>query len=194
MTYVSSRLCTQISISRKLTGPLRSARSTSIDLTAKTCFRLSVCGVLRADDIECVDVTQSTVKDATVTLTVLFPKELRGDQNIIKPVVIKSHLKEECYPDQPKIASQRYTPLIRFTKEPTRSLQREQISYYIHDIMRWIPKVEGQPKYKARAVGAAMTLKHGVPVEDVTTHGNWPSSAIVEQFYRLPRIFKNDFT
>ncbi|KAF9119814.1 hypothetical protein BG015_006225 [Linnemannia schmuckeri] len=184
------------------------------DLTAKTCFLLSVCGLLRADDIECVDVTQSTVKDNTLTLTVLFPKELRGGQNIIKPVVIKSHPKEECCPvraymeyrrrtetfdeqackDHPKIASERYTPLIRFIKEPTRSLQHERISHYIHDIMRWIPKVEGQPKYKARAVGATMALKHGVPVEDVTTHGNWSSSAIVEQFYRLSRTFKNDFT
>jgi hypothetical protein len=68
------------------------------DLTAKTCFLLSICGLLRADDLQCVDVTQSEVKDDTLTLTVLFPKELRGGLNIIKPVVIRSHPKEECCP------------------------------------------------------------------------------------------------
>ncbi|KAF9148776.1 hypothetical protein BG015_009482, partial [Linnemannia schmuckeri] len=134
------------------------------DLTAKTCFLLPVC-CLRADDIKCIDNTQSMVKDATLTLTVLFPKELRGGQNIIKPVVIKSHPKEECCPvraymeyrrctetiddlackDHPKIASKRYTPLISFIKEPTQSLQPEWISHYIHDIMRWILRLRGNP-------------------------------------------------
>ncbi|KAG0271593.1 hypothetical protein BGZ97_011205, partial [Linnemannia gamsii] len=74
------------------------------------------------------------------------------------------------------------------------SLGHERITHYIQEIMQWIPRVEGQPKYKARAVGATAALKQGVPVDDVATHGNWSSPAIVEQFYRLSKTFKNDFT
>ncbi|KAF9311463.1 hypothetical protein BG006_004564, partial [Podila minutissima] len=44
-----------------------------------------------------------------------------------------------------------------------------------------------QPKFKARAVGASASLLKGIPVNDVTTQGNWSSPAIVEEFYRLSR-------
>ncbi|OAQ24800.1 hypothetical protein K457DRAFT_81507 [Linnemannia elongata AG-77] len=144
------------------------------DLTAKTCFLLSVCGLLRADDLQCVDVTQSEVKDNTLTLTVLFPKELRGGLNIIKPVVIKSHPKEEYCPVRayteyrrrtetsdgqarkvhPKIESERYTPLIRYIKDPTQSLGHERISHYIQEVMQWIPRVEGQTQVQGKGGGS----------------------------------------
>lgn len=65
-----------------------------VDLTAKTCFLLSVCGFLRADDLECVELSLSNVKDDDLELMVLFPKELRGGQKNIKPVIIKSHSAE----------------------------------------------------------------------------------------------------
>jgi hypothetical protein len=60
--------------------------------------------------------------------------------------------------------------------------------------MQWIPRVKGQSKYKVQAVGATMALRSGIPVDEVTTHGNWSSPVIVEQFYRLSRTMKNDFT
>ncbi|KAG0049985.1 hypothetical protein BGZ89_004002 [Linnemannia elongata] len=49
-----------------------------------------------------------------------------------------------------KIESERYTPLIRYINDPTQSLGHERISHYIQEVMQWIPRVEGQPKYKAR--------------------------------------------
>jgi len=183
-------------------------------LTAKTCFLLSVCGLLRADDLECTDVSQSKISGGNLTLTVLFPKELRGGESIIKPVVVSSHPVEALCPVKayaeyrrrteadddrarkahPKIKTERYTPLIRYLKDFSKSLGHERITHYIQDIMRFIPRDEGQPKYKARAVGATMALKQGIPVDDVTTHGNWSSPVIVEQFYRLSRTLKNNFT
>ncbi|KAG0283062.1 hypothetical protein BGZ98_006469, partial [Dissophora globulifera] len=82
-----------------------------VDLTAKTCFLLSICGLLRADDIECVDAALSKVKGDELELMVLFPKELRGGQRIIKPVIIKSHPIEALCPVKAYVEYRRRTSL-----------------------------------------------------------------------------------
>ncbi|KAF9326476.1 hypothetical protein BGZ91_001913 [Linnemannia elongata] len=61
------------------------------NLTAKTCFLLATCGLLRPDDLACTDVAQCKLKDDELELIVVFPKEKRDGALIIKPVVIKSH-------------------------------------------------------------------------------------------------------
>ncbi|KAF9079230.1 hypothetical protein BGX23_004633, partial [Mortierella sp. AD031] len=68
------------------------------DLTAKTCFLLATCGLLRPDDLACTDVPQCKINGDKLELAVVFPKEHRGGQMIIKTVVIKSHPVESLCP------------------------------------------------------------------------------------------------
>ncbi|KAF9343377.1 hypothetical protein BGX26_005833, partial [Mortierella sp. AD094] len=106
------------------------------DLTAKTCFLLATCGLLRPDDLACTDASQCKIIRDELELAVVFPKEHRGGQLIIKTVVIKSHPVEFFCPvkafveyrrrtlDQdrfartthPKVETEPFTPLIRHVK------------------------------------------------------------------------------
>ncbi|KAG0009947.1 hypothetical protein BGZ81_003071, partial [Podila clonocystis] len=86
-----------------------------------------------------------------------------------------------------KVDTVEYTPLIRDVRTGNRGLGSERISKYIDMVMSHMPREIGQPKFKARAVGASASLLKGIPVDDVTTQGNWSLPAIVEGFYRLSR-------
>ncbi|KAF9542460.1 hypothetical protein EC957_001902, partial [Mortierella hygrophila] len=65
-----------------------------LSLTKKLCWLLVTCGLLRPEDLLCTDARASQIVDGNLGLEVLFPKEMRGGQTIIKPVVIRSHLDE----------------------------------------------------------------------------------------------------
>jgi hypothetical protein len=49
-----------------------------VDLTTKTCFLLTTCGLLRPDDLMCTDVSQCEIIEEDLHLAVVFPKERRG--------------------------------------------------------------------------------------------------------------------
>ncbi|KAF9382751.1 hypothetical protein CPB97_006980 [Podila verticillata] len=184
------------------------------NLTTKTCFLLAVCGFLHPDDLECTDASQCKVIDDKLVLQIMFPKELRGGQMIIKPVVIKSYPVEalclvkafvkyhQCTSDQdryvsrphPKRATYSYMPLIWQVHKSNLVLGKERISKYIQEIMSLAPCNEGEPRYKARAVSTTLALEKGIPLDDVTTHGNWSSPAIVEEFYRISWSLSNNLT
>ncbi|KAF9114270.1 hypothetical protein BGX30_006652 [Mortierella sp. GBA39] len=158
------------------------------DLTAKTCFFLATCGLLRSDDLACTDASQCRVIGDKLELTVIFPKEHRGGQKIIKTVVIKSHPVEFYCPvkayveyrrrisDQDRLPGQRIPnskpPLIRRVNRANLGLGSERISKYIQEIMKLMPREENQRPYKARAVGTTAALEKGIPLDDVVTHGN----------------------
>lgn len=93
-----------------------------------------------------------------------------------------------------KVDTVEYTPLTRDVRTGSTGLSNERISKYIDMVMTHMPREIGQPKFKARAVGASAALLKGIPVDDVTTQGNWSSPTIVEGFYRLSRAVHNDFT
>jgi hypothetical protein len=61
-------------------------------------------------------------------------------------------------------------------------------------INRLVPNRDNGYKLKARAIGATLALRKGVPVDDVAVQGNWSSSLIVNEFYRLPRVTAQNFT
>ncbi|KAF9117626.1 hypothetical protein BG015_006908, partial [Linnemannia schmuckeri] len=99
------------------------------DLTKKLCWLLATCGFLRPDDLRCTDARASRIVNGNLELVVLFPKETRQGQKIIKPVIIRPHPDEALYPVKvfteyrsrtqagdctvvhPKDPSKRYTPL-----------------------------------------------------------------------------------
>lgn len=184
------------------------------DLTAKTCFLLATCGLLRSDDLACTDASQCRINGGKLELIVVFPKEHRGGQRIIKTVVVKPHPVEYFCPvkayveyrrrtsDQdrfartthPKAESVPFTPLIRRVNKANLGLGSERISKYIQEIMKLMPRDDTQPAYKARAVGTTAALEKGIPLDDIVTHGNWSSPAIVEAFYRISRSLANNFT
>ncbi|OAQ22091.1 hypothetical protein K457DRAFT_57309, partial [Linnemannia elongata AG-77] len=146
-------------------------------------------------------------------LTVVFPKERRGGQRIIKTIIIKSHPVEffcpvkayvecrRCTSDQdrfartkhPRSEMESFTPLIRHVNRPNLGLSSDRISKYIQEIMQLMPRDETQRPYKARAVGTTVALERGIPLDNVVTHGNWSSPAIVEVFYRITRSLATNF-
>ncbi|KAG9071691.1 hypothetical protein KI688_005904 [Linnemannia hyalina] len=184
------------------------------DLTAKTCFLLATCGLLRPDDLACTDASQCKINGNKLELTVVFPKEHRGGQMIIKPVIIKPHPVEFFCPvkayveyrrrtsnqdrfartTHPKVETEPFTPLIRHVRRANLGLSSDRIRKYIQEIMQLMPRDETQPPYKARAVGTIAALEKGIPLDDVVTHGNWSSPAIVEAFHRISRSLANNFT
>ena len=62
------------------------------DLARKLSWLLGVCGFMRPDDIFCTDVAKSGVIGDKLQLAVVFPKEKRGKQRIIKYVHLSRHL------------------------------------------------------------------------------------------------------
>lgn len=98
--------------------------------------------------------------------------------NIIKPVMIKSHPIEALCPVKafveywqctatkdpsacmvhPKLDSVFYTPLICNVHSSDKGIVSERISKYIDMVMSCILQAKGQPKLKARAVGATKAL------------------------------------
>ncbi|KAF9896130.1 hypothetical protein BX616_008074, partial [Lobosporangium transversale] len=55
-------------------------------LSRKLCWLLGVCAFLRPDDIGCIDVSKSETNEKGLLLTIVFPKERRDGQRIIKSI------------------------------------------------------------------------------------------------------------
>ncbi|KAF9112695.1 hypothetical protein BGX30_007215, partial [Mortierella sp. GBA39] len=110
---------------------------------------------------------------------VLFPKEMRGGQTIIKPVVIRPHPDEALCPVKafieyrrrtrdgdsavahPKNPARFYTPPIRHVQRKRVTIGTDRISNHIQEIMQLVPRNEDEPPLKARAVGATQALLKG---------------------------------
>ncbi|KAF9079221.1 hypothetical protein BGX23_004638, partial [Mortierella sp. AD031] len=65
---------------------------TMVDLARKLSCLLGVCGFMRPNDIFCTDVAKSGVVSDRLQLAVVFPKEKRGKQRIIKYVHLSKHV------------------------------------------------------------------------------------------------------
>ncbi|OMJ12173.1 hypothetical protein AYI69_g9523, partial [Smittium culicis] len=61
------------------------------DLTAKTCWLIAICGLMRASDIHRIDDIRTIRKDNSVVFVILAPKEKRQGRPIERPCEIKSH-------------------------------------------------------------------------------------------------------
>lgn len=70
------------------------------DLTTKVCFLLSICGLMRADDLACMDAEKCMVTSAEVMLKVIIPKEKRGGQCIEKTIIVTTNSDEMLCPVQ----------------------------------------------------------------------------------------------
>ncbi|KAF9970873.1 hypothetical protein BGZ73_006272 [Actinomortierella ambigua] len=132
------------------------------DLTTKTCFLLATCGFLRPDDLACADAKRSKVERGELVLVVVFPKERRDHQMLIKPVIIKPHPVEAYCPvkafveyrrrtsDQDRYAegkhhqldTESFTPLIRHVRRANLGLSADRISKYIKEILGQLPQEE----------------------------------------------------
>ncbi|KAF9369530.1 hypothetical protein CPC16_004443 [Podila verticillata] len=180
-------------------------------LTSKTCFLLGLIGFLRPDDLACVDAAQCQICNKTLELVIVLPKERWGRQPIIKTVLIWSHTDEILCPvkayqeyrrhmaihddrarrqhhkfDQ-ALCPLEFTPLIRDVSYGTGSMGAQRISKYLGILLELLPQEVGQSCLKIRALAASNALRKGVPIDDVTTQGNWSSSALVEGYYHISR-------
>jgi len=185
------------------------------NLLTKTCFLLGIIGLMRPDDLACTDAAQCRLVDGRLELIVVAPKERRQRSPIIKTLILCPHSEEVLCPistyieyrartsrfdnqarqPHPKFADKSviFTPLIR-ALHGRAGLSSERISKYMSKLAELMPRQQGQARLKLRAAGASLALRRGVPVDDVTTLGNWSSPAIVEGYYRATRSLASDFT
>ncbi|GJJ71481.1 hypothetical protein EMPS_03831 [Entomortierella parvispora] len=187
-------------------------------LTSKTCFLLGLVGLLRPDDLACIDTKQCRIRDGVLELTIVSPKERRDGQRIIKTVLIHPHTDpifcpvevyqeyrrrtekhdEHARQQHPKLDKEllevEIIPLIREISYGKSPLGAERISKYLAVLLDLMPREKGQPRPKVRALGATNALKKGVPLEEVTVQGNWSSPTMVENYYRISRTLVSNFT
>ncbi|KAF9176512.1 hypothetical protein BGZ51_000496 [Haplosporangium sp. Z 767] len=181
------------------------------DLARKLCWLLGVCGFMRPDDIYCTDVARSRVIRDQLELAVVFPKEKRGRQRIIKYVHISRHPDPAVCPvraylayrsrtlamdlptPHPKDPLCKITPLIRYLKDQHKPVVSTTISVFMDSISRMmVPKGKKPPKL--RALGSTLAALAGVPVADIMVQGNWSSPKIFEKHYRLSSSTANNMS
>jgi hypothetical protein len=183
-----------------------------LDLTRKLCWLLGTCGFLRPDDIRCLDASASTITNGDLNAVIVFPKERRGGQRIIKSIRISQHVIPAFCPvrafnayrirtcpfdkrmPHPKDDNETFLPLIRNCGDLSLPITTERISKHIDSINRLLPGYDNGHRLKARAIGATLALKKGISVDDVTVQGNWSSAGIVNEFYRLSRSTAHNLT
>ncbi|KAF9207926.1 hypothetical protein BGZ49_010201 [Haplosporangium sp. Z 27] len=74
------------------------SKMTLLQLSQKLCWLLGTCGLMRPDDIRCIDVSKSNVTEGNLNLEVVFPKERRGKRKIIKTIKVWHHSVSELCP------------------------------------------------------------------------------------------------
>ncbi|KAF8945137.1 hypothetical protein BGZ46_006103, partial [Entomortierella lignicola] len=171
-------------------------------LTQKLCWLLGVCGFMRPDDIRCTDVQLSSMIRDKLQLAVIFPKEKRNGQRIIKHITIGGHPDPALCPvkaytaylarldevdirvPHPKDPTREYTPLIRFTKDHSKPATSTTIAGHMNRVSSlMVPKGSKAPKL--RALGSTLAAISGVPIADIMVQGNWSSPKVFEKHYRL---------
>ncbi|KAF9200651.1 hypothetical protein BGZ59_003151 [Podila verticillata] len=186
------------------------------DLTQKVCWLLGIAGFMRPDDIRCTDASLTKVKDGRLILMVIFPKEKHEGQRIEKPVIISPHTDDLLCPvkaylsyhkrtsmddkklsekarQHPKDKQRSITPLIHSIQNRLQPVKNDSISNHMQQIMSMIQTLE-TGSLKCRAISATMAINNKVPINDVMTHGNWSSTAIMDKFYHLSRSMANNFS
>lgn len=182
-----------------------------VELARKLAWLLGVCGFMRPDDIFCTDVARSAVIGDKLQLAVVFPKEKRGRQRIIKYVHLSKHSDQAVCPvhaftiyrartmaadvpiPHPKDDKQFITPLFRHSNNPAKPLCSTTISVYMNTISRlFVPKGVRPPKL--RALGSTLAAMAGVPIPDIMVQGNWSSPRIFEKHYRLSSVISNNLS
>jgi len=181
------------------------------ELAKKLSWLLGVCGFMRPDDIFCTDVSKSDIVGDKLQLAVVFPKEKRGRQRIVKYVHLSRHKDLAICPVQaytdyrsrtktadvpvphPKDKTHSIVPLLRNSKKPTEPVVSTTISVYMNTISRlFIPKGARPPKL--RALGSTLAAMAGVPIPDIMVQGNWSSPKIFEKHYRLSSVISNNLS
>jgi hypothetical protein len=178
---------------------------TTLQLTQKLCWLLGTCGLLRANDIMCININDEKfqLSDNSVTLPILLPKETRGGKRICKYIPIKSHndpllcpinaLREymnriKDHPlvlPHPKDESVTYGPLLRDVRNLTKPIGSERISKHMKEISSHLVLPKNTKIPKARAIGSTTAITNGASVDDVVTQGHWSSAGMLSRFYLL---------
>ncbi|KAG0009524.1 hypothetical protein BGZ81_003336 [Podila clonocystis] len=181
------------------------------DLARKLSWLLGVCGFMRPDDIYCTDVAKSGIVNDKLQLAVIFPKEKRGKQRIIKYVHLSRHQDLAICPvhaytayrsrtepmdvavPHPKDKTYSIVPLLRHSKRPSEPLVSTTISVYMNTVSRlFVPKGTRPPKL--HALGSTLAAMAGVPIPDIMVQGNWSSPKIFEKHYRLSSVVANNLS
>ncbi|KAF9340385.1 hypothetical protein BGX26_009012 [Mortierella sp. AD094] len=144
-------------------------------------------------------------------LAVIFPKEKRNGQRIIKYITIGGHPDTSLCPvraytaylarltevairvPHPKDPVREYTPLIRFTKDHSKPATATTIAGHMNRVSAlMVPKGSKAPKL--RALGSTLAAISGVPIADIMVQGNWSSPKVFEKHYRLSSATSNNIS
>jgi len=183
-------------------------------LTQKLCWLLGTCGFLRANDIMCINIMDDKflIKETSITLPILIPKETRGGKRVCKYIPIQGHrdpllcpvatLTEylgriEGHPivvPHPKDHTIMYRPLLRDVRDLDRPIGSERISKHIKEISSHLVLPGSAKIPKARAIGSTSAIANGASVNDVITQGHWSSASMLSNFYLLHNSTEKNLT
>ncbi|OMJ23743.1 hypothetical protein AYI69_g4880 [Smittium culicis] len=174
------------------------------DLTAKTCWLISICGLMRASDIHRIDDIRTIRKDNSVVFFILAPKEKRQGRPIERPCEIKPHTNLIFCPvhaydvykarmamipcPRPHINDKNLTVnhLFRYVNNPEKPLTVDSISRNIKSISKFMVNEEEQIP-KARAIGATLATNSGIPADAEITQTFWSGASMLDNHYQLSR-------
>ncbi|KAI8605320.1 hypothetical protein EDD21DRAFT_350118 [Dissophora ornata] len=172
---------------------------------------LGLYGFLRPSDIYGINIRHSRVINGLLALHIVIPKERRRGYPLERAVFISPHSDVVICPaaaylahctqmfDHPLLTSRKkspiqYQPLVRWVDIPTKVMSAQRISSIIAGLTNFMDLPKATHRLKLRALGATLAVLGNISMDDIKVHGNWSSTAITDQFYRLNRSTATNFT
>lgn len=183
-----------------------SAHSSLYNLAHKTVFLLAITGFLRPSDLHRINLQDSFVDGSRcLHLSVVAPKEKRNGRRIVKVVRIKPYPQDatlcpvtafEALRDHPNTVHRPPGALFISTTNARVAASCDTISRWLRNVVsRSINSSSSASRRPAmRSVASDLALQHGIPLDDVITHGNWASSMMFDNHYRRSRHISSDIT
>ncbi|PVU92583.1 hypothetical protein BB561_003738 [Smittium simulii] len=164
---------------------------TELELTAKTCWLIAVCGFLRASGIHRVDNGRTEISNNSIKLIICAPKEKRKSSPIVRLVEIIAHSNKILCPviacPKPHVSNKNLivSHLFRNTKDFSKPLTVDSISKKIKSIAVIAVKNQKGITRKARAIGATIAARTGISTDAILTQANWSSYYMFSSYYKL---------
>ncbi|KAF8970251.1 hypothetical protein BGZ46_010550 [Entomortierella lignicola] len=174
-------------------------------LSRKLCWLLGVCAFLRPDDVSCIDISKTKVSDNGLLLSVIFLKERRGGQRIIKVISVGRHANDKrlCPVDE----YEEYTRCIADTpleinhykdpnyKDKSKALRATSIGTLMSGVTCMIPDLPSdRPPPKPRAIGSTSAAISDISTQNIMVQGNWSSDKVLNRHYRVSRKTMSNVT
>ena len=196
---------TAVDLTQTLRHLIRIAPDATTSLTTANkvaAFLLGLAGLLRPSDLQRIQLSRCTLSDNRLTLIIAAPKERRQGRKIVKQVTIHPHLTVPLLcpvqaflvlRDHPSAVSHRPPDaLFVHSHRPSSNVQVQTISKWIRSLDQL--STDATPTPSVRSLGSDLAIRHGVPLDDVVTLGNWSSATVLDTHYRRQRVTQSNTT